>query len=793
MATMLALPQEILVRVFDHVDKKNLPSIRFVCSDFEMAGNPRFAKEFLTRRRHTMSLESISTMHEIVSHSYFGSFVDTIILNCVRTVDRSSTINDIVPSGLAFRIAAEETRQELITKALRILRIIQAIKKNHGKINIGVCFENSEENQHCFGLKKLLSTTGEFGARRAVYSSRHLDHIIESLIRICKMPVVDCPINLIEVDLGSHAPECPLVVQSFLGSRTIHQDINDIYRNTPLTEVSLCVKYGRGNSNNETTSYDHKTHSLKWQNKLTTSSFVPMGYSQPDMDWLRKTVFSSLEMIGSPIYSSRRFLSMFLLTRLDNLQVIKLQNVRLKKDHDWSAVMMYFSWMPNLKRCHFSQLSSQQRAPIPRSDRANFLDIILYEADGPSIRKDLQDLSARLQTEETAWNALADDNPRKYTSGFGAKIIHNSKERNSKNMSHPALHIVAVRHGVKRKSSITADELNGYPVKNVSVGSRDVLHFTAKKQHFSKDYFENLYRNSEKPLLGSMALKVAKSQIPMRKSRDMLDIPKTGRAVCTATKPECKGVSYAGRGAPGNSTPVADQELFTDSAALVESALDVRRPSNLYCLTNTRASGSISSLEKALEGLSLTSDTQSRKNKPSRVVTFKIPENLRQPVLNILAPGEISPPATEIGRCNDTSVEAVVLSETVTVPTQHLSEGPVALVEEALQMSKPSPRLHLVLDNPSNETSLLFTQARSRYVLEEVQDVGDTDDWAKDLCTRINTISLSEEQEKPTTAVQSGSIMFMGAVLTEDAETDDWADEIGWDLDQVLKKHQEKA
>ncbi|THY78525.1 hypothetical protein D6C86_02794 [Aureobasidium pullulans] len=793
MATMLALPQEVLARVFDHVDKKNLPSIRFVCSDFEMAGNPRFAKEFLTRRRHTMSLESISTMHEIVSHSYFGSFVDTIILNCVRTVDRSSTINDIVPSGLAFRIAAEETRQELITKALRILRIIQAIKKNHGKINIGVCFENSEENQHCFGLKKLLSTTGEFSARRAVYSSRHLGHNIESLIRICKMPVVDCPINLIEVDLGSHAPECPLVVQSFLGSRTIHQDINDIYRNTPLTEVSLCVRYGRGNSNNETTSYDHKTHSLKWQNKLTTSSFVPMGYSQPDMDWLRKTVFSSLEMIGSPIYSSRRFLSMFLLTRLDNLQVIKLQNVRLKKDHDWSAVMMYFSWMPNLKRCHFSQLSSQQRAPIPRSDRANFLDIILYEADGPSIRKDLQDLSARLQPEETAWNALADDNPRKYTSGFGAKIIHNSKERNSKNMSHPALHIVAVRHGVKRKSSITADELNGYPVKNVSVGSRDVLHFTAKKQHFSKDYFENLYRNSEKPLLGSMALKVAKSQIPIRTREDMLDIPETARAVLTTTEPEHNGVSYAGRSAAGNSTPVADQESSTGSFALVESTLDVRMSSNLHRSTTTRAIGSVSSLEKALERLSLTSDKQPPKNKPSRIVTSKIPKTLCQDVLKILSPGEVSPLTTGIGHCKNTPVEAAVHGETIAIANQHLSEGSVGVTEETLRSRKHSTPLHSVLDNPSNKTSLLFTQARSRYVLEEVQDVGDTDDWAEDLCTRINTISVSEEQEKPTTAVQSGSIMFMGAVRTEDAETDDWADEIGWDLDQVLKKHQEKA
>lgn len=399
-----------------------------------------------------------------------------------------------------------------------------------------------------------------------------------------------------------------------------------------------------------------------------------------------------------------------------------------------------------------------------------------------------------LQAEETAWNAPTDDVFPKYTNGFGAKTIHSpKKERNSKKMPHAPTYNVAARHGVKRKSSITADELNGYPIKNVSVMSRDVLHFTAEKQRFSKDYRENLYRNSEKPLLGSMALKVAKSQIPMRKSGDMLDIPKTGRAVCTAITPECKGVSYAGRGAAGNSIPVADQEPFTGSVALVESALEVRRPSNLYYATTTRATGSISSLEKALERLSLTSDKQPRKNKPSRIVTSKIPKTLRQDVLKILSPSEVSPLATGIGHCKDTPVEAVAHGDTIAIANQHLSEGSVGITEETLRSRKHSTLLHSVLDNPSNETSLLFTQARSRYVLEEVQDVGDTDDWAEDLCTRINTISVSEEQEKPTTAVQSGSIMFMGAVRTEDAETDDWADEIGWDLDQVLKKHQEKA
>lgn len=403
-------------------------------------------------------------------------------------------------------------------------------------------------------------------------------------------------------------------------------------------------------------------------------------------------------------------------------------------------------------------------------------------------------LLSRLQAEETAWNTPTDDVFPKYTNGFGAKTIHNSKrERNSKKMPHAPTYNVAVRHGVKRKSSMTADELNGYPIENVSVVSRDVLHFTAEKQCSSKEYLENLYCISRKPLLGSMALKSAKSQIPIRTREDMLKLPETARAVSTTTKPEHKEVSYAGRSAAGNSTPVANQESFTGSVALVESALDVRRPSNLYRSTTTRAIGSVSSLEKALERLSLTSDKQPPKNKPSRIVTSKIPKTLCQDVLKILSPGEVSPLTTGIGHCKNTPVEAAVHGETIAIANQHLSEGSVGVTEETLRSRKHSTLLHSVLDNPSNETSLLFTQARSRYVLEEVQDVEDTDDWAKDLCTRINTISVSEEQEKPTTVVQSGSIMFMGAVRTEDAETDDWADEIGWDLDQVLKKHQEKA
>ncbi|THY29563.1 hypothetical protein D6D00_03495 [Aureobasidium pullulans] len=951
MATILALPQEVLARVFDHVDKKNLPSIRLVCSDFETAGNPRFAKEFLTRRRHTMSLESRSTMHEIVSHPYFGPFVRTIVFNCLRTADPHTPIDhDSVISSLPFQVDAEETIEETSAKYLKVVQIVQTIKKNHGRISIGVCLENAHKIQPCYGLGQLVSKGNLWPIKRMVYSVNHMKHNLKALLHISKQ--ADCPVSSIGVDLGSHTSEGYDQVTPWFFGPTLYQAIIQAIKgvhNEPV-KISLNLKYGVDDSRHQTIFYDSVTQTLKKYRSQTILRRGALSF------WLGSIPVSTLELDGSLAYNFHNLKSAHLGYHYTRLENVTFKNLHMKRARDWGSAMEYLSEAPLLKSCYFTLLSSEEDAPIPRIGHATFLDIIWYKVEGPETRKKLRDLSDRLLIEEAAWQNLTDDDPRKYredlgaritnqaeadgkrqnhnktdgnvrnstiqttqvssleqaqvsssnqafeklsltsekplqdikpsevvtfkvpkhlrqdvlailgqdeetytaterrsceescvktmasvetgalagvqihkdgkenghscqnllssrlqaeetawnaptddvfpkyTNGFGAKTIHNPKrERNSKKMPHAPTYNVAVRHGVKRKSSITADEPNGYPIKNVSVVSRDVLHFTAGKQHFSKDHRENLYRNSEKPLLGSMALKVAKSQIPMRKSGDMLDIRKTGRAVCTAITPECKGVSYAGRGAAGNSTPVADQESFTGSVALVESAIEVRRPSNLYYATTTRATGSISSLEKALERLSLTSDKQPRMNKPSRIVTSKIPKALRQDVLKILSPSEFSPLATGIGHCKDTPVEAAVRGGTIAIANQNLSEGSVGVTEDTLRIRKHSTLLHSVLDNLSNETSLLFTQARSRYVLEEVQDVGDTDDWAKDLCTYINTISVSEEQEKPTTAVQSGSIMFMGAVRTEDAETDDWADEIGWDLDQVLKKHQKKA
>ncbi|KAG2168270.1 hypothetical protein JADG_008009 [Aureobasidium aubasidani] len=85
-------------------------------------------------------------MHEIVSHPYFSPFVRTIIFNCLRTADPYTPINhDSVVSSLPFQIDAEETIEETSAKYLKVVQIVQITKKNHGRISIGVCLENTHK------------------------------------------------------------------------------------------------------------------------------------------------------------------------------------------------------------------------------------------------------------------------------------------------------------------------------------------------------------------------------------------------------------------------------------------------------------------------------------------------------------------------------------------------------------------------------------------------------------------------------------------------------------------------
>jgi len=103
MATLLSLPPETLVQTFRSVEPNDLKSLRSTCKRTERAATPLFAEQFLTNRRHVMTLESIEALQEIVYHHYFGRFVRTIAFNCVRSIPPQALKDEAIGSSVPIR------------------------------------------------------------------------------------------------------------------------------------------------------------------------------------------------------------------------------------------------------------------------------------------------------------------------------------------------------------------------------------------------------------------------------------------------------------------------------------------------------------------------------------------------------------------------------------------------------------------------------------------------------------------------------------------------------------------
>ncbi|THY27055.1 hypothetical protein D6D01_04252 [Aureobasidium pullulans] len=78
------LPLELLGRVFDFVDDKDLISLRLVCKDICAAANRPFAICFFAESRHVVTQHSIETLLKVSSHAVFGPFIRKIMVSPAR-------------------------------------------------------------------------------------------------------------------------------------------------------------------------------------------------------------------------------------------------------------------------------------------------------------------------------------------------------------------------------------------------------------------------------------------------------------------------------------------------------------------------------------------------------------------------------------------------------------------------------------------------------------------------------------------------------------------------------------
>ncbi|THX76121.1 hypothetical protein D6D04_06993 [Aureobasidium pullulans] len=78
------LPPELLGRVFDFVDDKDLISLRLVCRDICAAANRPFAICFFANSQHVATKHSIQALVNITAHGVFSPYIKTVTICSAR-------------------------------------------------------------------------------------------------------------------------------------------------------------------------------------------------------------------------------------------------------------------------------------------------------------------------------------------------------------------------------------------------------------------------------------------------------------------------------------------------------------------------------------------------------------------------------------------------------------------------------------------------------------------------------------------------------------------------------------
>lgn len=275
MATISSLPPETLTHIFDYVRANDLKNLRATCRRFDRAASDLFALEFLTHRRHVMSIQSITALEEVVSHSYFGRFVQSVAFNCIRNIPSDALdeedIYDLIPP---LQVSPEESREEVCSKDTKIRNIIKIFRKSLGKISLGVYFENDAD-----GLIDMvkLDTTNLSTDHRSSFSILHLKNTLRLLLQMCTESC--CPVDRIEVDLGAHTAACTYMARNWdlddEQTPTVFHDIEETLTNRFVPGPSLEFKYGIDDSRYKTLSFDQTSKAFKMYNSPLHHEIFP--------------------------------------------------------------------------------------------------------------------------------------------------------------------------------------------------------------------------------------------------------------------------------------------------------------------------------------------------------------------------------------------------------------------------------------------------------------------------------------------------------------------------------------
>ncbi|KAH0369851.1 hypothetical protein KCU65_g2951, partial [Aureobasidium melanogenum] len=446
--SFLHLPNELIKRVVECLDRESIPKFRAVCKRLSEVARPTFCRTFFTYRCHALSEESMLTLIDILKHPEFGSHIQTLAFNAILpAVDCLDLKWDSPPWGDEDERYIESSSYPLFSRlriplavdlryriAFAIRRIIIQLTQadflirpdsNFGSymVNVTELLEklrrpiNIEINDYALGntikthgLRQLLTQPGP---RMYTISTNVVLRII--LHTVGWMQMVEIPVNRLSINLTSHAltnydnlPSLGICLHYFLVG-------NDGFKFKK--DMALRLVYGRFGVVTNSFDYEPKAGSLRLFG-IDIWDETPRGNPPPRFSlaewiinvmlgrnprtWLTTVKITSLDLSGCIIPDTHSFRQFIALQR-QSLQHITICDTHIKPDSTWASVILLFAAMRDLKHALFVNLTSMASSGPPGSEMTKIVDIVSWEHEGVDLGWMLEDLAARLEAAAAAW------------------------------------------------------------------------------------------------------------------------------------------------------------------------------------------------------------------------------------------------------------------------------------------------------------------------------------------------------------------------------------------------------
>jgi hypothetical protein len=412
------MPLETVELIIQQVNKTDLKALRLVSSTIKSSATKQFAKQYFSRIYVQITPSSLAELSRITGHEYFGRFVQTLNFGCIWPY-RMTHLEEHAEGPVLSHSG------RLLCQALKHMRTFNTL------INIEINDHYGDRGQSSPWLHDLMESP-PYISRNAKYMEMFevilwlKSKIATSGLTVAKLAFefehynilylsMYWPLVLLEGNPGQVQETYPTMGLEF------HVGQED----DTHTELVWKPQVGSLSIIGEMKWVERDGHRARYWPLLSTHDQVPSQFAG-----VTSVTITKAGDLNPPCL---RMFEQFLVSCNSTLQHITIKDMTLfqklqegpVQNSLWSLVLHTIATAENLKSFEMHNLRREVYT-MDFSMEAYFLEIQDRVGHGNGVQSQLLDIAAFVEANETAWEALSDDHPHKwtdYTEGHRLKTL----------------------------------------------------------------------------------------------------------------------------------------------------------------------------------------------------------------------------------------------------------------------------------------------------------------------------------------------------------------------------------